>query len=317
MDRLRQVSHLWNWLPAFRVVAETQHLPTASEALGVSPSALSRTIGLLEDQLGQPLFRRAGRRLELNETGEQLLAATRDAMRRIHGSMELVADEHTVGPVLISSVGGVGPAYLVHALAHLKAQHPQLVPRVRTVAADLAPGELLQGSLDIAFTSMALRHPRLTTEHIGNLTNGLYCGVGHPLHDRPDPTMDEILAHEFCVPTPDERGLTHEGWPATVHRKVGAELAQMNLGIHLCATGQYLAVLPEAVVASMPQLGLRRIPVACVEHTPIFAIRRPLLGDPGKAELVLDAVHRVMALEHERRENDATEHLGAAQKKLG
>ncbi len=58
MERLRRVASFWNWLPAFRAVAETEHLPTAAEALFVSPSALSRAIRLLEKDVGQPLFRR-------------------------------------------------------------------------------------------------------------------------------------------------------------------------------------------------------------------------------------------------------------------
>lgn len=83
MDRAARLAELWSWLPAFRTVAETQHLPTAAAVLHVSPSALSRSVGLLEAALGQPLFRRVGRRLQLDRAGELLLAATRDAMRRL------------------------------------------------------------------------------------------------------------------------------------------------------------------------------------------------------------------------------------------
>ncbi|MHC4078781.1 MAG: helix-turn-helix domain-containing protein, partial [Planctomycetota bacterium] len=69
MDRLRRLAQLWNWLPAFRAVGETQHLPTASRALSVTAPALSRAVRLLERDVGQPLFRRIGRRIELNEAG--------------------------------------------------------------------------------------------------------------------------------------------------------------------------------------------------------------------------------------------------------
>lgn len=298
MDRTRQVSQLWNWLPAFRVVAETQHLPTASEALGVSASALSRTIGLLEDELGTPLFRRVGRRLELNTTGELLLVATRDAMRRIHGSMAMLRDEGHLGSVFISSVGGVGPTHLVHALASLKQQHPQLLPRVSSVPTEHVAPALLQGTLDLSLSSMALRHDRLVTEHIGDMKNAIFCGPGHPVYELGQLDEDAILGHEFCVPSPDDRGLTHEGWPATLARKVGAVLSQMNMGMHLCATGCFLAVLPEAVVQSAPQLQLRRLDAITIDPTPIFAVRRPALAEPGKPELVLDAVRA--AIERER-----------------
>src|SRR5262245_24932867 len=36
MDRAARLTELWSWLPAFRAVAETQHLPTAAAALHVS-----------------------------------------------------------------------------------------------------------------------------------------------------------------------------------------------------------------------------------------------------------------------------------------
>jgi len=40
LDRVVRLYQLWSWLPHFRAVAETEHLPTDSEALG--PSATAR-----------------------------------------------------------------------------------------------------------------------------------------------------------------------------------------------------------------------------------------------------------------------------------
>ena len=53
MDKVQRLHRFWSWLPAFSAVAETQHLPSAALKLHVSPSALSRTIRLLEDDLGE------------------------------------------------------------------------------------------------------------------------------------------------------------------------------------------------------------------------------------------------------------------------
>ena len=54
--RLNDVASVWNWLPTFRAVAETEHVARAAEILHVSPPAVSRTIKLLEDHLGTKLF---------------------------------------------------------------------------------------------------------------------------------------------------------------------------------------------------------------------------------------------------------------------
>ena len=71
----KKLGDVWPWLPVFRVVAETEHLPTAAARLHVSPSALSRTIRLVEEALGEELFVRSARRIVLNSAGQRLLAA--------------------------------------------------------------------------------------------------------------------------------------------------------------------------------------------------------------------------------------------------
>src|SRR5688500_10075226 len=103
MEHLRRLYRVWNWLPAFRAVAETEHLPTASDMLHVTPSALSRSIKQLEEELGQPLFRRVGRRLELSPAGEELLHALRDSMSRLDRGLSAASTSQFIGPVRISA----------------------------------------------------------------------------------------------------------------------------------------------------------------------------------------------------------------------
>ena len=95
---------MWDWLPAFRAAAEYESLQRAGLALGVSPSALSRSIKLLEDALGLTLFSRSPGGMALTESGARLLAATRDAMRLIHAGLPDLSPNRlragAVGPVL-------------------------------------------------------------------------------------------------------------------------------------------------------------------------------------------------------------------------
>lgn len=59
----------YHHLRYFRVVAREGHLTRAAQRLNVSQSALSSQIRLLEARLGQPLFERRGRALQLTEAG--------------------------------------------------------------------------------------------------------------------------------------------------------------------------------------------------------------------------------------------------------
>ena len=49
MHFVHRVRTIWSWLPAFRAVAEAEHLPTAAHELGIVPSSLSRTVKQIED----------------------------------------------------------------------------------------------------------------------------------------------------------------------------------------------------------------------------------------------------------------------------
>jgi len=54
----------------FLHLADTLHFARTAHALHMSPSALTRTIQRLEDELGQPLFQRSKRRVALTRAGE-------------------------------------------------------------------------------------------------------------------------------------------------------------------------------------------------------------------------------------------------------
>ncbi len=74
---------IWPRLYVFRAVAETGSLPSASRRLRITPSAISRTIRLLEDDLDATLFTRASYGLVINDRGQALLVAATDAQRII------------------------------------------------------------------------------------------------------------------------------------------------------------------------------------------------------------------------------------------
>lgn len=80
----RRLGALWHWLPAFRATAETGSVSAAARLLDVTPSAVSRSLKMLEAEIGAPLFaRKDGASLRLNAAGDALFAQVRAAMRLI------------------------------------------------------------------------------------------------------------------------------------------------------------------------------------------------------------------------------------------
>ena len=164
LDQLRRVAGIWNWLPAFRAVAETEHLHRASEMLGTSPPALSRTIRLLEEAIGAPLFHRGGKNLQLTDHGRMVAAAIRQAMRIVDEAMATTAsDLRLTGALRVSSQGRLTTVYLLGALGRLRRDHPELVPHVTSASPSEVVPKLLRGDLDVALvfqpTPQPLRGP--------------------------------------------------------------------------------------------------------------------------------------------------------------
>lgn len=67
MLNYRHLHYFWS-------VAKCGGITRASERLHLTPQTLSGQLGQFEQQLGRPLFRRVGRRMELTETGELALS---------------------------------------------------------------------------------------------------------------------------------------------------------------------------------------------------------------------------------------------------
>lgn len=286
MERTRRLAAFWAWLPAFRAVAETEHLPSAARALHVTPSALSRTIRLLEDDLGHPLFRREGRRLRLDAAGERLLEAVRDAMRLVDEGRAAVEDARFVGPVLVSCPAPLAPVLLLAALREVQARHPGLVPVLRPVDDARVAGDLLTGALDLALVVGPFAHPALHVEPLGALTHRVFCAPAHPLAGGV-PSRPAVLDAGFVAPPPDAAGLPVDAWPPHLRRSVVCRVARMQLGIDACREGLGLCVLPERVGA---RAGLVPVPFDPLPQTPVHLVHRPTLALEGRTERVAAAL---------------------------
>lgn len=285
MERLRRLTTLWNWLPAFRAVAETQHLPAASKQLHVSPSALSRTIRLLEEDVGQPLFNRVGRGIELNATGERLLSAVRDSMRLVDEALGAMAAKQFVGRVKIASFEPLTTRFVLPALARLRALHPQLLPHLATEPSSAHNALLLRGQVDVALAIDPRPHEEVTTTKLADWPCSVYVGAAHPLAGT-TPSVDEVLGHAFVAPD-DHDGIRRDGWPAQLRRTVGMH-AELGVALEVVRRGAFVGVLPDALAADHPELSV--IPVEGIRPVALYALHRKSLGFEGRAEVVIQGI---------------------------
>ncbi|MCW9716254.1 LysR family transcriptional regulator [Avibacterium sp. 21-594] len=91
-------------LKYFCTAAESKNFREAANRLAISPSAVSRTIAELEQQLGELLFKRNSRSIQLTEFGEDFLPKAEQLLQDSEQLFQNIHQQDLQGMVRISSV---------------------------------------------------------------------------------------------------------------------------------------------------------------------------------------------------------------------
>ena len=139
-------------LRTLSLVQETGTLARASRRVNRTLSAVSLQLKRLESQCGRPLFRKVGRRLELNSEGERVLAAGRRMLALNDQLLESLRTDEDDSRLRLGVPQDVAERWLPEALARFSQTHPRVQLEVR-VENNLALRQLLsEGGLDLAIT---------------------------------------------------------------------------------------------------------------------------------------------------------------------
>ncbi|MGB4659698.1 MAG: LysR family transcriptional regulator [Mobilitalea sp.] len=115
-----------NHLKAFVETARQEHMTKAAEILQISQPALSKTIHLMEQELGVTLFDRAGKRILLNENGRILLSHANSILMELEEiPVEIQEYNSTLQNEVILSLQA-GSKLLPLILLGFRSHHPEI-----------------------------------------------------------------------------------------------------------------------------------------------------------------------------------------------
>ncbi|MBX5067322.1 LysR family transcriptional regulator [Rhizobium lentis] len=184
-------------LIAFARAASLGSYTAAARALAVSPSAVSKSVQRLEQQLGIVLFLRTTRSLTLTPEGRDLHDRALRLLRQAEDIEQaaMAARAEPSGILRISAPLPVGVHILGPALPRLRARHPKL-------AIDLRLGDqfvdMIEEGIDVAIRVGALADSRLKSRR---LASHRLCAFASPeyLRRRGTPRHPDELAGHDCV----------------------------------------------------------------------------------------------------------------------
>jgi len=143
MDRLGNIE-------AFVTAAELGSLTAAARRLAISPSALSRRLSQLEDQIGVRLLHRTTRKLRLSEEGVAYLERSRGALRELAEAHAIAASarDRPVGALRIEAPTILGRFVVIPAIAKFTRRFPEV--EIELGLRDTS-SDLFADGIDVAF----------------------------------------------------------------------------------------------------------------------------------------------------------------------
>lgn len=134
-------------LKAFAAVVERASFARAAEHLGLSPSALSQTIRLLEARLGTRLLNRTTRSVAPTATGEQLYGRIAPLLLEMSEAVAQAsaAAGQTSGTLRINTLGMAARQVIAPKLGHFHRAHPDVT---LDIVVDDALSDIVAGRFD-------------------------------------------------------------------------------------------------------------------------------------------------------------------------
>jgi len=188
-------------LEVIQAIAETGSFTAAGEKLRVSQSAISRQILLLEEELGEPVFHRIGRRVRITPAGEALVQLGHRVFQDLQDTVSAIGDTRESLRGTIGLVGGMTVCLYVFPLllAELRRIHPNLEMRVTVGSTDRSIALLRSGAGDLGLLTLPVEATDLVSVPLMQEELLLVTYPAHPLASKKRIVAADLADQPFVL----------------------------------------------------------------------------------------------------------------------
>ena len=186
-------------LKYFLQVVEEGSFTRAAERLGISQSALSRSVQKLEEELGQPLLERKPRSVSLTEAGMLMQTRAKQVLAILEDTRAEIVDDGQTGTLRVGAIPTIGPYFLPEVLRRFARSYPRATVLVREETTDRLLKSCQEGDVDVAVIALPVEARYLEVEKLFEEELLLVLPRQHELASKEKILFDELQPHPFVL----------------------------------------------------------------------------------------------------------------------
>lgn len=214
-------------LQAFVAAAQDSNVSQAAKALSLSQSAVSTALAELEHHIGRPLFDRIGKRLQLNETGKQLLPRAINLLAQAEELEQYARSGEATGNFRIGATLTIGN-YLA---ARLISEYMQIYAQSRIQLKVANTSQIIDGmrrfDIDVGLIEGECFDPEIQTLPWCDDEMVVFCAPDHRLACCAEVGLEDLAREAWILREPGS------GTRALFDRAVTGRLSQLNVRLEL------------------------------------------------------------------------------------
>lgn len=244
----------------FVAVAETGSFTKAAARVHISQPSLSQQILNLEEEFGQSLFHRLGRKVTLTDAGHRLLERARQIITDADNTMRELRDDPALGHrVAVGAIQTVAIFFLPAVIAHCRANDIRIKLRSLEDFRAAILEATFEGQIDWGLITLPVADPRLEVRPLFREPLLLAVSTSHPLAEKPEVRFADLKDENFITlgdassltAQVQRIGIDHDFEPTITHRC--AQLATVKA---LTAMGLGISILPQTARSAYDPAGL-------------------------------------------------------------
>jgi DNA-binding transcriptional LysR family regulator len=250
----------FNQLSYFKKVSETGNISRAAAELFLTQPAVSRQIIALEEELGEKLFDRIGKKMYPTRAGETLLAHAEKILRSVDEAKTAVRDmsAECSGELLIGASDHISIHRLPDVLKSYITSFPKVDLKLRCHRSETILEMALKNQIDLGVITLPKQVPGIIAKPIWKDQLSLVCAKGHPLSAVKQINLRDSIKYGMILMeqgTETRRTIDEAFSHMKLSPNISMEVVYIETIKSLVKAGLGISILPEKAIKAEAKIG--------------------------------------------------------------